>query len=188
LSTPIALVIVAAVAENGVIGNGNAIPWRLKSELRHFRTITLGKPLIMGRRTFASIGRPLDHRTNIVVSRNPAFAAPGIVVAPDLDAALSVARADARRRGVDDVMIIGGAGIYAQTIPRADRIALTLVHLQPIGDTYLPPIDPRVWAEAGRSAYPAGPGDDGAFTYFDLRRRSPASATEGHVTADRVEA
>jgi dihydrofolate reductase len=182
--TPIALVIVVAVADNGVIGSANAMPWRLKSEHRHFRALTLGKPLVMGRKTFVSIGRPLDRRTNVVVSRDRAFAAPGIVVAPDLDAALVLGRADASRRGVDAVMIIGGADIYAQALPRADRIALTLVHLRPEGDVRLPPIDPAVWIEAGRHEHAAGPGDDGAFTYVDLRRKLSPCATEGHAAGD----
>lgn len=188
MSTPIALVVVAAVADNGVIGSANGMPWRLRTEQRHFRALTMGKPLVMGRKTFASIGRPLDRRTNIVVSRDPAYAAPGIVVAPDLDTALVIARADARRRGADAVMIIGGADLYAQAIPRADRIALTLVHLRPEGDTRLPPIDPAAWIEAERREHPAGPGDDGAFTYIDLRRKLTASATEGHVAAGRASA
>jgi dihydrofolate reductase len=185
---PVALVIVAAVADNGVIGRANAMPWRLKSEHRHFRALTLGKPLVMGRKTFASIGRPLDRRTNVVVSRDPTFAAPGVVVAPDLDAALTIARADALRRGVDMIMIAGGADIYAQAMARADRIALTLVHLRPEGDTHLPPIDPRLWVEVERREHAAGPGDDSAFTYVDLRRKPATSATQGHAAADRATA
>ena len=137
----------------------------------------------MGRKTFASIGRPLDRRTNIVVSRDPAFAAPGIVSAPDLATALTVARADARRRGADAVMIVGGADIYAQTLPLADRILLTRVHLQPAGDTRFPAIDPAAWDEVERHAQPAGPGDDSAFTYVTLERRHRVGATEGHVPA-----
>jgi len=186
VNTPVELVVVAAVADNGVIGSANAMPWRLKTEQRHFRALTLGKPLVMGRKTFTSIGRPLDRRTNIVVSRDPAFAAPGIVVAPELDTALAIARADARRRGVDAIMIIGGADIYAQAIPRADRIALTLVHVRPEGDTRLPPINPDVWVEAARRHHPAGPGDESAFTFVDLRRKSTTSATESHVDVDRA--
>jgi dihydrofolate reductase len=182
---PISLVIVVAVAENGVIGSANAMPWRLKSEQKQFRALTLGKPLVMGRKTYLSIGRPLDRRTNIVVSRDPAFAAPGIVVAPDLDTALIIARGDALRRGADAIMIIGGAEIYAQALARADRIALTRVHLQPAGDTRLPPIDPAVWVEVERREHPAGPGDDSGFTYIDLRRKSTISATEGHAGAPR---
>lgn len=186
MSTPIELVVVAAVADNGVIGSANAMPWRLKTEQRHFRALTLGKPLVMGRKTFASIGRPLDRRTNIVVSRDPAFTAAGAVVAPDLDTALVIAHADARRRGVDAIMIIGGAEIYAQAIPRADRIALTLVHMRPEGDTRLPPIDPDGWVEGERREHPAGPGDESAFTCVYLRRKSTTSATEGHATAASV--
>jgi dihydrofolate reductase len=182
----IAMVIVVAVADNGVIGSANAMPWRLRSEHRHFRALTLGKPVVMGRKTFASIGRPLDRRTNIVVSRDPAFAAPGIVAAPDLDAALAIARADALRRGVDAIMIIGGAAIYAQAMPRADRVALSLVHLRPEGETRLPPIDPALWVEVERREHGAGPGDDSAFTFVELRRKPATSATQGHAAADRA--
>ena len=106
-SRPISLVLIAAVADNGVIGCDNRLPWRLPSDLRHFRSATMGKPVVMGRRTFASIPVPLKGRTTIVVSRDPSFAAPGIVVAPSLDAALTVARGDALRRGADSVAIIG---------------------------------------------------------------------------------
>src|SRR5262245_5583452 len=109
---------VAAVAENGVIGQGGGLPWRLKSELQHFRAATIGKPVVMGRRTYVSIGKPLKDRTNIVVTRDRNFAAPGVLVASSVDVALVVARGDALRRGVDAIVVIGGAEIYAQCIAR----------------------------------------------------------------------
>src|SRR4051812_17091605 len=115
------LTLVAAVADNGVIGQGGGLPWRLKSDMAHFRSVTMGKPVLMGRKTFASIGKPLAGRTNIVVTRDPGFATTGAVVAPTLEQALAAARGDALRRGVDHIVVIGGAELYAQTIADADR-------------------------------------------------------------------
>ena len=168
---PIALVHVVALAENGVIGRAGALPWRLKSELRYFRGITMGKPVIMGRRTFASIGKPLPGRTNIVLSREECFAARGVLVAASLEAALAAARGDALRRGVGEICIIGGADIYVQTMPITDRLLVTQVHLTAEGDTRFPAIDPAVWNEAGRLQHPAGPGDDASFTTMVYERR-----------------
>src|ERR1700728_4211094 len=105
------VVLVAAIAENGVIGRGNALPWRLKSDMAHFRAMTMGKPVIMGRKTYASIGKALGGRTTIVVSRDPAFTAAGILVAPGFASALAAARGDALRRGADAIMVVGGADI-----------------------------------------------------------------------------
>jgi dihydrofolate reductase len=160
----IALVLVVAVAENGVIGQGGRLPWRLKSELAHFRRVTMGKPIVMGRRTYLSIGRPLPGRTNIVVSSDRGFAAPGVVAAPSLEAALTLARADALRRNAAEIAIVGGAGLYAQTLALADRLVVTRVHLRPEGDTKFPSIDPDVWRETERSEHPAGPGDEAGIT------------------------
>jgi dihydrofolate reductase len=161
---PIALVHVVAMAENRVIGNAGRLPWRLKSELRHFRSVTMGKPLLMGRKTFSSIGKPLAGRTNIVLSRDPKFASPGLLVANTLDAALTVARGDALRRGVDEICVIGGADIYVQTMPVVDRLIVTLVHLDTKGDVRFPQIDSSVWKETSRSEHAAGPDDEASFT------------------------
>ena len=182
----IALVMVAAVGENGVIGTGNRMPWKLRSEQQHFRALTMGKPLVMGRKTFESLRRPLDGRTNIVVSRDPAFAARGVIVARDVAAALAVARGDALRRGADAIMIIGGADIFAQAMPIADRIELTLVPLRPEGETRFPSIDRATWLEVARSERGAGPGDDSGFTLVSLRRQSSDAATEGHAASRTV--
>ena len=173
---PIALVLVVAVAENGVIGQGGRLPWRLKSELAHFRRVTMGKPVVMGRKTYLSIGRPLPGRTNIVVSRDRTFAATGVLVAPSVEAALTAARGDAHRRGATEIAIIGGAGIYEDTIALADRLLLTRVHLQPSGDTTFAPIDPNIWEETQRSEHPAGPGDDASFTVLAYERRAAQAA------------
>ncbi len=167
------VILVVAVADNGVIGQGGKLPWRLKSDLQHFRKATIGKPVLMGRTTYLSIGKPLVGRTNIVVSRDRNFAAPGIVVAPGLDEALAVARADALRRGADAIAVIGGADIYAQTLPLADRLIVTHVHMSPPGDTKLPPIDAAVWHAVERSEHAPGPEDAAAFTLV-VYERSPA--------------
>jgi dihydrofolate reductase len=164
------IVIVAAVAENGVIGRNNALPWRIKSDMARFRAVTMGKPVVMGRKTFLSIGKPLAGRTNIVVSRNAAFGAPGIVVAPSLEAALLAARGDALRRAVDEIAVIGGTEIFAQAMPLADRLDITLVHAWPVGDARFPPIDPKLWSETARHEHPAGPLDDAAYAVITYVR------------------
>lgn len=169
------LTLVVAAADNGVIGADGRLPWRLKSELAHFRKVTIGKPVVMGRKTFLSIGAPLKGRTSIVVSRDPNFAWPGVVVAPSVEVALAAARGDALRRGSGEIAVIGGADIYRQTLPFADRIVFTRVHLQPAGDTRFPAIDPHVWTETGREDFAAGPQDDASFTVmvFDHNAASP---------------
>jgi dihydrofolate reductase len=169
-SEDMGLVLVAAVAENGVIGRDGRLPWHLRSDLQHFRAVTLGHPAVMGRKTYDAIGKPLAGRTNIVVSRDPAFAAPGVVAAPDLDAALAIARGDALRRGTVEIMIIGGADLYRQTIDRAARLEITRVHARPEGDSVFPPIDPAHWRETGRREHPAGRDDDAAFTTLVYER------------------
>jgi dihydrofolate reductase len=164
------IVFVVAAAENGVIGHANGLPWRLRSDLQHFRALTMGRPVVMGRKTFQSLRRPLKGRTVIVVSRDASFAAPGILVAPDVERALLAARGDALRRGTDAIMIVGGAEIFAQTMPLATRIEFTLVHAKPQGDTVLPPLDPAIWREVKRSAHAPGPQDEAAFTFITYER------------------
>jgi dihydrofolate reductase len=167
-----ALVLVAAVAENGVIGRAGGLPWRLKTDMRRFRALTGGHPVVMGRRTYLSLGKPLKGRTNIVVTRDPAFTSTGIVVASSLGAALEVAEGDAERRGVSAIMIGGGADIYAATIDSAARLEITLVHASPDGDTVFPAIDPVRWHEVAREEHPAGPDDDAAFALLTYERHS----------------
>jgi len=167
---PVAVVLVAAVAENGVIGRDNALPWRLRSDMRRFRARTWGKPVVMGRKTFQSLSKPLPGRTNIVVSRDRNFSAPGAVVAPDLRAALEAARGDALRRGTDQIVVIGGAEIYAQTLPIADRLDLTLVKARAEGNTCFPSIDPQAWRETERSEHVAGPEDAADFAFVTYER------------------
>jgi dihydrofolate reductase len=166
----ISLILVAAVGENDVIGQGGGLPWRLKSDLAHFRAVTMGKPVVMGRKTYLSIGKPLRGRTNIVVTRDAAFNSPGVLVAPSVEAALTVARGDVLRRGADAIVIGGGAEIYAQTMPLADRLVITRVHLCPTGDTKFPTIAPALWREVERSEHPAGPDDEAGFTKLIYER------------------
>jgi dihydrofolate reductase len=168
--TSFPLVLVAAIAENGVIGRGGALPWRLKTDLRRFRALTVGHPVVMGRKTYLSFGKPLKDRTNIVVTRDPAFAAAGIVVAPSLEAAMEVAEGDALRRGAAAIVIGGGADLYAKTIDRAARLEITCVHVRPEGDTLFPAIDPARWRETAREEYAAGPDDEVPFTTLTYER------------------
>ena len=167
------IVLIAAVAENGVIGSGGTMPWRLKSDMRHFVALTTGKPVVMGRKTYLSLSiKPLPRRTNIVVTRDKDFAAPGIVATTSLEAALQVARADALRRGADAVMVIGGADVYAQAMRVADRLEITQIHARPGGDTGFPEIDLSVWREIARQSHPAGEGDDAAYDLVTYRRKN----------------
>jgi dihydrofolate reductase len=169
------LVLVAAIAENGVIGRGNALPWRLKSDMAHFRAATMGKPVIMGRKTYLSIGKPLSGRTTIVVSRDRTFAAPGIVVAANWDAALAAACGDALRRGTDTMIVAGGAEIYAQALPLASHLDVTRVHKHVEGDTHFPAIDAAVWRETAREEREAAAGDDAAFAFVIYERAEQGS-------------
>ena len=165
------LVIVAAVGRNRVIGRDNGLAWRLPSDLRHFKALTLGKPLIMGRRTFASIGRPLPGRETIVLTRDIKFAAPGTAVAHDLAGALELAAAAARRLGADAIIIAGGGDVYAQTIARAERLHLTEVDLAPAGDILFPPIDAADWVESSREKPLRAAGDEADFDFTVYKRR-----------------
>jgi dihydrofolate reductase len=179
------LVLIAAVAENGVIGRAGEMPWRLKSDLQHFRRASMGKPVVMGRRTYQSLFKPLAGRTAIVVTRDPDFAAPGVVVARSLEAALAAAHGDALRRGTDTIMVAGGADIYGQTIEAADRLLITRVHDRPDGDTVFPPIDPSRWQEAARTEPAAGPGDSAGFAFIEYVRAKDDTATDRKVTPGR---
>lgn len=149
------LAVIVAAAENGVIGRNNALPWHLSEDLRYFKRVTMGKPIVMGRKTWESIGRPLPGRTNIVISRNPQFSAEGARVVPSLDAALALAEDIALIDGARELMVIGGAQIYAEALPRAARLYLTEVHAQVEGDAYLPAVDWPQWRERSRERHAA---------------------------------
>jgi dihydrofolate reductase len=166
------VVLIVAVAENGVIGANNAIPWRLKSDMSRFKALTMGKPVVMGRKTFISIGRPLPGRTNIVVTRDARFRAAGVVVTHSFTDAKAIARGDALRRFVTEIAVIGGAEVYAQWMDDADRLEITEVHASPVGDTRFPDIDLAAWEEVARVRNPAGPHDSADFSYVTYRRRS----------------
>ena len=167
------VVLIAAVADNGVIGADGAIPWRLKTDLQRFKALTSGKPVVMGRKTFLSLRRPLPGRTNIVMTRDAAFRANGAVVTTSPDHALDVAKGDALRRFVTEIAVIGGAEVYAQWIGRAVRLEVTEVHASPTGDTRFGPIDKAVWEEVARAEKPSGPDDSAAFSFVTYVRRNP---------------
>ncbi|GGI18895.1 dihydrofolate reductase [Bradyrhizobium guangdongense] len=168
------IVFVVAVAENGVIGAGNAIPWRLKSDMARFKALTVGKPVIMGRKTFESLPgrRPLPNRTNIIITRDADYRAAGAIVTTSAADAGAVARGDALRRSVAEIAVIGGAEIYRQWLDRADRLEITEVHARPDGDTHFA-IDKTQWQETERVRHPAGPDDTADYSYVTYRRRSP---------------
>jgi dihydrofolate reductase len=163
-------VFVVAIAENGVIGAGNAIPWRLKSDMARFKALTIGKPVIMGRKTFESLRRPLPGRTNIIITRDADYRAAGAIVTTSAADAAAIARGDALRRSVTAIAVIGGAEIYRQWLGRADRLEITEVHARPEGDTHFD-IDKAEWDEVGRLRHPAGPDDSADFSYVTYRRR-----------------
>ncbi|KIZ42305.1 MULTISPECIES: dihydrofolate reductase [Rhodopseudomonas] len=167
----IPITLIVAVAENGVIGSAGTMPWRLKSDLQRFKRLTLNKPVLMGRKTFQSIGRPLPGRTNIVVTRDPDFAAAGVAVAHSFAAAEAIALGDALRRFATDIAVIGGAEIYAHWIDSAECIELTEVHARPDGDTWFPALDPQLWDEVARSRHAAAAEDSADFSYVTYRRR-----------------
>jgi len=142
------VVLVAAVADNGVIGAENGIPWHLPEDMAHFRRVTEGNVVVMGRLTFESIGRPLPRRTNIVVTRSADWSADGVLTAGSLDDALERARSHE-----GEVMVIGGAQVYALALPLADRMVLTEVHQSPVGDAHYPPFSRDEWRETRREAH-----------------------------------
>jgi dihydrofolate reductase len=163
---------VVAVSRNGVIGREGKLPWRLSSDLRFFKTITMGKPLIMGRKTWESLPkRPLPGRDNIVITRQRGYRASGATVVADAEAALSKAQMFAARSKSDEIAVIGGGEIFTLLLPKADRIYLTEVDLEVEGDTKFPAIDPAQWKEVGRERFACGENDDAAFVVRTLDRR-----------------
>lgn len=159
------LALIAAVAHNGVIGRGGEMPWRIPADLKYFKAITMGKPMIMGRRTFESIGKALPGRANIVVTRSADFSADDVEVAGNLDQALEIAAGT----GADEVMVIGGGEIYTAALPRADRLYLTEVHIDAVGDVRFPAFDRAQWRELSRDDHAAA-GDNPAFSFVTLER------------------
>ena len=158
------LTLIAAVADNRVIGDSTiGLPWSLPVDLAHFKRRTLGHPMVMGRRTWDSIGRPLPGRRSVVITRNAHWSAAGAERAADLKAAIAACA------GEDEIFIIGGGEIFAMALPRADRLALTFVHMQAEGDVLFPEVDWARWREAWREPHPADGGRP-AFTFADYER------------------
>jgi dihydrofolate reductase len=161
-----------ARAKNGVIGKDGGLPWRLKTDLANFRAVTMGKPVIMGRKTWESLPkRPLVGRTNIVLSRDGSFEPAGAVVCEDFSEAVAIGREQAEEDGAREVCVIGGASLFELALAKAGRIYLTDVDAEIEGDTLLSPIDEARWTEVSSKAYPAGDGDDYPFTIRVLERR-----------------
>ena len=169
MSLPVALI--AAIGENSVIGADGQIPWRLPTDFAHFKRTTLGKPLIMGRKTFESIGKPLPGRTNIVVTRRAGYAPEGVMVCHGLGEALECAQAVAASSGASEVMIGGGGEIYHEAMLLADRLYVTHVAASPQGDAKFPPIDPAVWEITKRHDIERGDSDSADFTVLTYERR-----------------
>ena len=156
--------LLVAVAENGVIGRDNTLPWHLSDDLRRFKALTLGKPMLMGRKTFESIGKPLPGRTSLVLSRSRDWARPGATVVRSLEEALE------RAGAVPELVVIGGAEVYRLALPHAQRIYLTRVHAEIPGDTVLPPLDATAWRETEREFHAADARHAHAFTFIVLER------------------
>ena len=171
------IVVIAAIAENGVIGRGLGIPWRIPSDLRRFRALTIGKPVVMGRRTFLSLGRPLPGRTNVVVTSDPSFRPEGVVVAASFPDALEVAWAAIPENGPSEICVIGGAALYGEALPVADRLEITRVHAAPEGDVHFPRFDRAGWRLAESASPERGDRDDHAVTYETWERIVPARKT-----------
>lgn len=164
--------LVVAVASNRVIGANGGLPWRVKADLRKFRAVTMGKPMIMGRKTYDSIGRPLDGRDNVVVTRRKEFSADGVVVANTVDEGLELADELARARSINEICVIGGGEIFAATLPLAARLHVTHIAAAPEGDVLFPEIGPSDWLEVSRELLPFSDGDSAAAAYAVYERRS----------------
>jgi dihydrofolate reductase len=166
----ILITLVVARADNGVIGREGQLPWHISGDLKYFKRVTLGKPVVMGRKTYESIGRPLPRRTNIVVTRDASWKADGVIAVQDLPSAFAVAYEDAHRTGVDEIAVIGGAEIYRQTVEKADRVYLTEVHRAFEGDARLDLDLSSGWRETSREAHPAETADGPAYSFVVLDR------------------
>lgn len=164
------LAVIVAASENGIIGRDNALPWHLPEDLRYFKRTTMGKPIVMGRKTFESIGRPLPGRTNIVITRQPGYTAEGVMVVSGLDEALALAEDIATIDGASELMVIGGAEIYQAAISRAKRLYLTEVHAAIEGDARLPEVDWSSWREVSRESWPASEANPYPYSFVVFER------------------
>jgi dihydrofolate reductase len=170
------IALVVAMGENRAIGRGGDLPWHLRSDMRFFRKVTMGKPVLMGRRTFKSLPRVLDGRLNVVLSRDNGFVAPDAVMAGSLEEGLQAARASAARTGAGEIMIIGGEDVFREVLPQVGRIYLTEVHASPEADTWFPELEEGAWREVFREKHEAGPKDDHDFSFVVLERVAAPSS------------
>jgi dihydrofolate reductase len=166
--------LIAAVAENGIIGKNNALPWHIKSEFQYFKKTTLGHPIVLGRKSFESLGgKPLPKRANIIVTRDKGFSAPGVLVANSVEDGIKIAKDIAAKGNVGEVFVCGGADIYRLSLPAADRLYITKIHLKPDGDTKFPDFDRSDWKEVKSEFHPAAEGETADYTITVLERKLP---------------
>lgn len=170
------LSLIVAMAENRIIGRNNQLPWYLPGDLQYFKRVTMGKPVIMGRKTFESIGRPLPGRANIIVTRNPDYQADNVRVVNDLESARALCAHIGEIDGTEEAMVIGGAEIYAQALPQADRLYLTRVHAEVSGDAWFPEFDEAQWHEIGREDFQAAGNNPHDYSFTVLQRVSADEA------------
>ncbi len=166
------LVLVVAVAENGVIGRRGQMPWRISGDLKHFKAVTMGKPILMGRKTYDSIGKPLPGRTSIVLTRDKNWRAEGVLVGHSLDEVLKLANDDAKKTDAREIAIVGGSALFEETLPIAAKIELTEVHASPEGDVLFPKYDRNAWRETRREGPMQGDKDEFAYSVVTLERKS----------------
>jgi dihydrofolate reductase len=169
------IAMIAGVAENGVIGSDQTIPWRVPSDMAFFKRTTMGKPIIMGRKQFETVGKPLPGRTNIVITRQQGYQPEGVLVFNDIEAALARASEIARADGVDEMMIIGGGELYAQLMDRADRLYITHIDLHPAGDVVFPAIAPEQWTVVDLPEVTPSPKDEATYRVKVYERRQDAA-------------
>jgi dihydrofolate reductase len=166
------LVLVVAVAENGVIGRKGELPWRIPGDLKHFKSVTMGKPIVMGRKTFESIGKPLPGRANIVLTRDKNWHAEGVLAGHSLEGVLRLANDAGRKSGAAEIAIIGGSALFEETLPLAAKIELTEVHASPEGDVYFPKVDRSAFRETRREGPLQGEKDEHAYSVVTLERKA----------------
>jgi dihydrofolate reductase len=169
------IAMIAGVAENGVIGSEQTIPWRVPSDMAFFKRTTMGKPVVMGRKQYETVGKPLPGRTNIVITRLEGYQPEGVLVFPSIDAAVDKAQEIAQADGVDEIMIIGGGEIYAQLLERADRLYITHIDLSPVGDVRFPTIAHEDWAVVDLPEVAPSPKDEATYRVKVYERRTVAA-------------
>jgi dihydrofolate reductase len=165
------LVLVVAVAENGVIGRKQALPWRIPGDLKHYKAVTMGKPMVMGRKTYESIGRPLPGRTSVVLTSDKNWRRDGVLVGHSLEDVLRLANEDAMKTGASEITIVGGSALFEETLPIAAKIELTEVHAKPEGDVFFPHFDRAAFVETRREGPMQGEKDEHAYSVVTLERR-----------------